>query len=48
MEGMMARKPMTEIDFDDEDAVLAEVAKALDIDPDELRTDNGLVYWRVN
>jgi hypothetical protein len=37
MEGMMARKPMTEIDFDDEDAVLAEVAKALDIDPDELR-----------
>ena len=27
----------TEIDFDDEDAVLAEMARELDIDPDELR-----------
>ena len=27
---------MAEIDFDDEDAVLAEMAHELDIDPDEL------------
>lgn len=32
-------KKVEEIDFDDEDAVLAEVAKELDIDPDELEIE---------
>ena len=39
----MARRQMREaVDFDDEDAVLAEMGKALDIDPDELKIrDDG-------
>ena len=38
-----------EVDFDDEDAVLAEVAKELDIDPDELtiEEDRGLTGFRT-
>jgi hypothetical protein len=31
------KKKKVEVDFDDEDSVLAEMARALDIDPDELR-----------
>jgi hypothetical protein len=40
----MARKKKVMVDFSDEDAVLAEVARELDIDPDELKikTDRGL------
>lgn len=34
---MAAKKKKIEVDFDDEDSVLGEMARALDIDPDELK-----------
>jgi hypothetical protein len=37
----MARRTTRKIDFNDEDAVLAEMARELDIDPDELEIDDS-------
>jgi hypothetical protein len=37
---MAARKKKIVVDFDDEDSVLAEMARALDIDPDELQIED--------
>jgi hypothetical protein len=50
----MVRRRLTtrEVDFSDEDAVLAEMGKALDIDPDELtitdRSDFGVSSYEIN
>lgn len=44
---MPKQRKKTEVDFGDEEVVLADVAKAR-YDGNSHETDSGLVYWRVN